>query len=72
MATSQGGNGHRNGTHTHRASLKPHVKSKPVQRRNSTGKDHAAGHLSLSLSEIFVSLFFPFSFIFCAFSACDR
>ncbi|KAK8472248.1 hypothetical protein PHAVU_002G151700 [Phaseolus vulgaris] len=42
MATSQGGNGHRNGTHTHRASLKPHVKSKPVQRRNSTGKDHAA------------------------------
>ncbi|KAK7366825.1 hypothetical protein VNO80_08824 [Phaseolus coccineus] len=42
MATSQGGNGYRNGTHTHRASLKPHVKSKPVQRRNSTGKDHAA------------------------------
>ncbi|QCD91602.1 kinesin-like protein KIN-UA isoform X2 [Vigna unguiculata] len=42
MATSQGGNSHRNGTHSHRTSLKPHVKSKPAQRRNSTGKDHAA------------------------------
>ncbi|XP_017427606.1 kinesin-like protein KIN-UA isoform X1 [Vigna angularis] len=42
MATSQGGNSHRNGTHTNRTSLKPHVKSKPAQRRNSTGKDHAA------------------------------
>ncbi|XP_014520994.1 kinesin-like protein KIN-UA isoform X2 [Vigna radiata var. radiata] len=42
MATSQGGNSNRNGTHTHRTSIKPHVKSKPAQRRNSTGKDHAA------------------------------
>ncbi|KAG2375729.1 Kinesin-like protein [Vigna angularis] len=58
MATSQGGNSHRNGTHTNRTSLKPHVKSKPAQRRNSTGKDHAAGDLSLSvlLFEIFLSL----------------
>ncbi|CAJ1928235.1 unnamed protein product [Sphenostylis stenocarpa] len=42
MATSQGGSSYRNGTHTHRTSLKPQVKSKPGQRRNSTGKDHAA------------------------------
>ncbi|WVZ09412.1 hypothetical protein V8G54_013942 [Vigna mungo] len=58
MATSQGGNSNRNGTHTHRTSIKPHVKSKPAQRRNSTGKDHAAGDLSLSLLlfQIFLSL----------------
>ncbi|RDX70870.1 Kinesin-like protein KIN-UA, partial [Mucuna pruriens] len=42
MATSQGGYSYRNGAHTHRTSLKPNVKSKPTQRRNSTGKDHAA------------------------------
>lgn len=42
MATSQGGNSYRNGTHSHRTSLKPQAKSKPTQRRNSTGKDHAA------------------------------
>ncbi|KAL2348113.1 hypothetical protein Fmac_002113 [Flemingia macrophylla] len=42
MATSQGANSYRNGTQSHRTSLKPHAKSKPAQRRNSTAKDHAA------------------------------